>query len=433
MDKCSALNLEKYTRGLVDTIGVRLAGSSKERIAAEYLCSTFAQFGGNAVIEDFPVVQQCVDSESLEVFFQGHWKAFPCSLFGSAPSTNGNTIEAELVYFDTATGYQHSDLSFLTGKAVVHLGCHIESADNYRRLMAARPAFILFVDTRYPGTIQLADGLFPAYVKEYGAVPSLNVAYMDAWNWKTGKSPCARINVAGRSVKSLSSNVVYQWKGSDPDGEIIYVGGHHDTQAGTVGADDNAIGCAALLELARLLSTKKHKRTFRLISFGAEEQLSVGSASYVRKHRAETESKGLFMCNFDSFGSVLGWGEFTINAREPLCELIRQSYNLEEISFVENHNIDPYTDQFPFAACGVPGIWIFRRNCESGLFYHHRIDNTVDKLDFDIAASYVDGAARVLDYLANADDLSGFRGIPDTMTGEIAALFEDIYGGWNSR
>ncbi len=432
MDKSSAQNMKKYTQMLSETIGVRLAGSPQERAAAEYIGSTFAEFGGNVVIEEFPVVQRCVESETLEIFYEGHWQAFPCSLFGSSPSTKGQTIEAELVYFDTATGYQHSDLSFLTGKAVVHLGCHIESAENYHRLMAARPAFILFVDTRYPGTIQLADGLFPAYVKTYGAVPSLNVAYMDAWNWKTGKSRYARINVAGQLLESLSTNVVYEWKGMDPDAEIIYAGGHHDTQAGTVGADDNAIGSAAVLELARLLSTKQHKRTFRLISFGTEEQLSVGSASYVRKHRAEIEKRGVFMCNFDSFGSVLGWGEFTINAKEPLCELIRKSYHDEGVSFVEKHNIDPYTDQFPFAACGVPGIWIFRRNCDSGLFYHHRIDNTVDKLDFEVTASYVDGAARVLDYLANVDDLSVYRGIPETMTSEIATMFESVYGGWNS-
>ena len=174
----TACNLEKHVRALTDDIGIRLAGSERERRAAEYLRDVCKKYTPHVTIEEFPVNERCVISEKLEVEINGVWKEFPCSLFSSAPSTDGKDVEAEIVFFDTATGYQRKDLSFLTGKAVVHLGCHIESEDNYRRLMEAAPEFILFVDTRYNGTVQLADGLFPAYVKKYGAIPSLNVAYI---------------------------------------------------------------------------------------------------------------------------------------------------------------------------------------------------------------------------------------------------------------
>jgi hypothetical protein len=46
--------------------------------------------------------------------------------------------------------------------------------------MGAEPAFLLFVDTRFPGSVALADGLFPAYVQAYGARTTVNVAYQDA-------------------------------------------------------------------------------------------------------------------------------------------------------------------------------------------------------------------------------------------------------------
>ena len=159
-------NLEKHVRALTDGIGIRLAGSPKEYEAALSIEKQFRQYSDSVVIEKFPVMERCVDEEKLEVQLNGQWHSFPCSLFSSAPSTDGKCVEADLVFFDTATGYQRPDLSFLTGKAVVHLGCHIESEDNYRRLMEAKPAFILFVDTRYTGTVQLADGLFPAYVRK---------------------------------------------------------------------------------------------------------------------------------------------------------------------------------------------------------------------------------------------------------------------------
>ena len=66
-----------------------------------------------------------------------------------------------------------------------------------------------------------------------------------------------------------------------------------------------------VLELARLLQARTRRRTVRLVSFGAEEQLSVGSAAYVRVHRDEVSRRGRLMYNLDSYGSHLGWLQFT--------------------------------------------------------------------------------------------------------------------------
>lgn len=429
MNQTSA-NLENNLRVLTDRIGIRLAGSEQELQAAEFIAEKFRQYSPRVTIEKYPVLERCVSSEQLQVRIDGKWQDFPCSLFSSAPSTGGQRVEADLVFFDTATGYQRPDLSFLTGKAVVHLGCHIESENNYRRLMEAKPAFILFVDTRFTGTVQLADGLFPAYVKKYGAVPSLNVAYMDVWKWLQRKAPRAGITVSGGTRESETTVVVCEIPGSDPESGILYAGGHHDTQAGTVGADDNAIGSVCMIELARLLSPKTHRRTFRLISFGAEEQLSVGSASYIRAHRAEITENGVFMCNFDSMGSALGWHEFTVNANDALRRKIAEVYRKNDVYYVEHTNPCPYTDQFPFAACGVPGIWIYRKNCIGGNYYHHRVDNTPDVIGFGEAAKLVHTSAELLADLADSDNIGSFRGIPAQLQSQIDAQFNAVYGGF---
>lgn len=423
-------NLEKHLRVLTDRIGVRLAGSVREYRAAEYIADAFRNYSPRVAIEKFPVMERCVSSEKLQISIDGRWQDFPCSLFGSAPSTDGRRVEAELVFFDTATGYRRRDLSFLSGKAVVHLGCHIESGDDYRRLMEARPAFILFVDTRFTGTVQLADGLFPAYVKKYGAVPSLNVAYMDAWKWLRSKARRAGIEVSGGARRSETTVVVCELPGTDAGSGILYAGGHHDTQAGTVGADDNAIGCACVIELARLLGAKPHRRTFRLISFGAEEQLSLGSASYIRKHRSEISERGVFMCNFDSMGSALGWADFTVNANDELRRRIAEVFRRHDVYYVEQTSPCPYTDQFPFAACGVPGMWLHRRNCLGGVYYHHRIDNTPDVIGFDEAAKLVRASAALLSDLADRENIDAFRGMPEELRSSIDSQFDAVYGGF---
>ncbi len=428
--KTLSANLEKHVRALCDDIGIRLAGSEQEYQAAEYVKKKCLKYTPHVTIEEYPVMERCIESEKLEVCIDGKWQEFGCSLFSSAAVTDGKTVSADLVFFDTDTGYMREDLSHLTGKAVVHLGCHIDTEERYSRLMAAKPAFILFVDTRYTGTVQLADGLLPAYVSKYGSVPSLNVAYMDAWNWMLKKATSARIAVSGCNKKSKTTVVVCEIKGTDPDSGVIYAGGHHDTQAGTVGADDNAIGSAAVIELARLLSAKKHKRTFRLISFGAEEQLSVGSACYARTHREEIEKNGVFMCNFDSFGSAMGWYSMTINAMPAMCELLDSYMNRNDIYYKKSTAPCPYTDQFPFAACKVPGFWLWRPNCTAGIFYHHRVDNTPEILGYDSAANAVNAVSCFMADLADREDISGIAGIPADQQKQIDELFKDVQGGF---
>lgn len=429
--KVSPVNLEKHVRFLTDVIGVRLAGSAGERRAAEYIRQAFEGSRARVSVEEYPVMERAVTFEKLEVLYAGGSREeIPCSLYSSAPSTGGKTVEAEPVLFDYWTGYQREDLSFLRGKAVIHLHSHIEKEEYYRRLMEAQPAFVLFIDTRYTGTQHLADGLFPSHVRKYGAVPCLNVAYMDAWRLLQRKARKLRLCVEGGMRESKTTAVVCEIPGTEPDGGILYAAGHHDTQADTVGADDNAIGCAAVIELARVLSARPHRRSFRLVSFGAEEQLSAGSAAYVRRHRAELEKNGVFMCNFDSMGSALGWNVFTVSADEKLRGFMKKTFNAHGVWYRETTEPCPYTDQFPFAACGVPGVYIGRSNCEAGHFFHHRADNVPEYIGFDTAAELIGTAAEFLSLLADADDVSAFRTIPPEDRRRIDALFKEVFGGF---
>ena len=54
--------------------------------------------------------------------------------------------------------------------------------------------------------------------------------------------------------------------------EIVVVGAHYDSVAGSPGANDNASGVAALLALARSLSHKKPTRTLRFVAFANQEE-----------------------------------------------------------------------------------------------------------------------------------------------------------------
>jgi len=69
--------------------------------------------------------------------------------------------------------------------------------------------------------------------------------------------------------------------------EVVIVSAHLDSKSDerlmyAPGADDNASGCAAVLELARVLSEHSFEKSIRFIFFSREETGWEGSAAYVK-------------------------------------------------------------------------------------------------------------------------------------------------------
>ena len=94
----------------------------------------------------------------------------------------------------------------------------------------------------------------------------------------------------GQTVQNLEVEL----QGTTAPQEIIVLGAHYDSVAGTPGANDNASGVAALLEIARLLAGKSHARTLRLVAFANEEPPffysgEMGSQVYAARSRQRGE------------------------------------------------------------------------------------------------------------------------------------------------
>ena len=427
----SAQRIEADLITLTEDIGVRLAGSAGEQRAIGFVAESLEASGARVHLEEFPVRERSVQAEELEIRVGAGWRRFPCSLFSNTPGTGGQWREAPLCFFEAPAEYAREELSHLRGKAVVHLGSHIESRDQYRRLMEAQPAFLLFVDVRYPGSVPLADGMFPAYTAALGAVPTINVAYMDAWGWRKERAEAARLRVSGGMKQGTSCNVVAELPGRDPQGDLLLVGGHHDTQADSPGADDNATGTAAVLELARLLSAAPlRRRTLRLVSFGAEEQLSVGSAEYVRRHRQELAGRGALMLNFDSFGSHLGWFELSAGGPAEMTAYLWERLAEGGVHAAVSTGVMPYADHFPFVAAGVPAATLIRSNCKAGRFFHHRPDDDLTRVSLELVSRVIDVSAGILLDLAEREALPFARHIPGDQAAAVSRYWDDLFGGW---
>ncbi len=421
--------LDMHLRTLSESIGPRLAGSAAEHRAADYIAGCFASYGAEVRVESFPVQERRVQNQVLHMHLGSEWHDVPCSLLNGSPGTDGQERQAPLVVIEPPALRQASYGNY-TGKAILLLGTHIENPDHYRRLMDAKPAFLLLVDVRYPSDTLRADGLFPAYVHRYGAVPTAAIPYMRAWQLHGADQ--ARLIVSGGAVPSTSQNVVALLQGDEcGDGPVFFAGGHHDSQADSPGADDNGSGVAAVLELARVLAPLPRKRDIRLISFGAEEQLSVGSAAFVRAHREELVRRGGFMCNFDGYGSKMGWYKLHACAEAVATEWFsRRMEAAGQFAEICPQAI-PYQDAFPFHAAGIPGFWLYRPNCTSGRFYHHQTDDNLEKMDTHRMASVLTPIAEAVAELASADAIPFPLTIPESLQDDVHRYWENCFAGWN--
>src|SRR3954454_18324511 len=90
----------------------------------------------------------------------------------------------------------------------------------------------------------------------------------------------------GKTVRNIDATIEPAAPASDP--EVIVVGAHYDSARGTPGANDNASGVAAVLELARLLrGLDSNGKRIRLVLFVNEERPyfrteAMGSLNYAR-------------------------------------------------------------------------------------------------------------------------------------------------------
>src|SRR6187549_3177414 len=83
-----------------------------------------------------------------------------------------------------------------------------------------------------------------------------------------------------------SYNAVAEIPGTDKADEVVMLGGHLDSWHAATGATDNAIGCAVMMEAARIIQAMgvKPRRTIRVALWGGEEQGLLGSKAYVEQH-----------------------------------------------------------------------------------------------------------------------------------------------------
>lgn len=226
------------------------------------------------------------------------------------------------------------------------------------------------------------------------------------------------------------SNIEAVLPGTTNPGAVVVLGAHYDTVGGCPGANDNATGIAALLELARRFAARPQPRTIRFVAFVNEEPPffqtpQMGSYVYAKAARSRgdqitamlsletmgyyTDEKGSqqypapIAAMYPDVGNFIGL--VSDLSSEPLLMEVRAAFQkatdfpVEALAGPTELPGVSWSDQWSFWEHGYPALMITDTAPFRYPWYHTALD-TPDKIDFERFSAVVDGLEGVARALA---------------------------------
>jgi hypothetical protein len=215
---------------------------------------------------------------------------------------------------------------------------------------------------------------------------------------------------------ATSYNTIGEIVGTDKKDEVIMLGGHLDSWHAATGATDNAVGCAIMMEAARILKTigVKPRRTIRVALWSGEEQGLLGSQAYVEKHFGSFEKP---TANYEKFGGYFNIDSGTGRARglsvfgSPetatiLREAVAPFADLGVVGVINSKSRGlGGSDHTSFNQAGLPGIGVQQDPIEYGTHtWHTNLDTYERIVEDDVKKAAIVVAAAVYQ-LAMRDQL----------------------------
>jgi carboxypeptidase Q len=213
-----------------------------------------------------------------------------------------------------------------------------------------------------------------------------------------------------------SYNAIAEIPGTDKKNEIVMLGGHLDSWHAATGATDNAIGCAVMMEAARILKAIgiQPRRTIRVALWSGEEQGLLGSKAYVKEHFGTFENPKPEFANFAGYFNVdSGTGRIrgaSVFGPPEAAAILRAAFApFEDLGVMgavpSRSRRSGGTDHTSFNEAGLPGIGLGQDPIEYGTYtWHTNLDTYERIVEEDVKKSAVAIAAAVY-HLAMRDEM----------------------------
>lgn len=231
------------------------------------------------------------------------------------------------------------------------------------------------------------------------------------------------VNIVNRNYPEgkTSYNAVAEVPGTDKKDEVIMLGGHLDSWHAATGATDNAIGCATMMEAARIINAlvksgaiKAPRRTIRVALWGGEEQGLLGSQAYVKEHFGSAENPKPEFAKFGGYfnidsGTGKARGMSVFGPDEASAGLRAALAAFEDLGFFgvlpsRSRSLGG-SDNTSFSQAGLPGIGVGQDPIEYfNITWHTNLDTYERIIEDDAKRSAIVIAAAIY-HLAMSDNL----------------------------
>jgi len=204
--------------------------------------------------------------------------------------------------------------------------------------------------------------------------------------------------------------------GTDKADEAVMLGGHLDSWTSATGATDNAIGCAIMMEAARLIEAvgAKPRRTIRVALWSGEEEGLLGSFAYVKEHFGSAEQPTKDFGKLDAYwniddgtGRVRGASIFGPPAAAQILAQYLKPFEDWGVfgASASTQRVEGGSDNGAFAVAGLPGIGTQQDGIEyNSTTWHTDLDTYERIVPEDVMHNAVLTAAVVLG-LADRDQM----------------------------
>lgn len=188
---------------------------------------------------------------------------------------------------------------------------------------------------------------------------------------------------------TIANPIAFQYGSVAPD-EWIVIGAHYDSRnssrcdgmaAPQPGANDNASGCAGVIELARAFASVPTARTIVYTCFSGEEQGLWGSRRWVESLQATgTIGRVRHMINLDMIGyDPSGSLDARIETNASNSGLIAQYVAAAQtyaptLNLITSTSTGAYSDHWYFLAAGVPAVFTWENGASIYPHYHQATD-----------------------------------------------------------
>lgn len=449
-----------------DSLKGRKPGTNGSKIAAEYIRDNFIQGGLTLMGEDgfqyFYVTTSVEPGENNKMLFNGLEAEFNKD-FILMPFSSNNELEADVVFAGFGIEMDHDSVKWndyynldVEGKWVMVLRADPEPENDSSifisygvdrdKVLTARDkkaAGIIFVNgTNTSADDKLMGSTFSGVTMSAG-LPAINITRALADSILGGERTIADIEqeiidtkkTTGFSTHSTiavvtdmkrveveTQNIIAVIEGNDPElkNEYVVIGAHYDhlgmgghgsgsrnpdTIAVHNGADDNASGVAAIIELAEKLNSEAAnlRRSIIFIAFGAEEMGLLGSNFFTSEPLIEIGDV-VAMLNFDMIGRLDSTGRTLVIGGTGTGEQLDTMLTMYEkdVNLNIRHSPEGFgpSDHASFYASGIPVLYFFTGVHQD---YHTPFDDA-DKINYGGEKEVLDFVYPIILNLVNRDN-----------------------------